>query len=79
MSTGLSAADRGGYLVKDRDLIAIRSRYPVAGTVGYWEACGLSIEHWNFSFDRHEKEFRNPRTPENKKVMCEQMNFTKYG
>ena len=51
LSTGLGAADGRGYLVRDRDLIATRSRYPVAGTAGYWETCGLGVEQWNVSVD----------------------------
>ena len=55
LSTGLGAADRGGYPVKDRDLIATRSTYTVPGTAGYWETCGLGVEQWNFSVDRDKK------------------------
>ena len=73
--TGLGAADRGGHLVKDRDLTATRSRYHVAGTAGYWETCGLNVEQWNFCQSRG-TELRNPRQPEDKKVMRKQTYFT---
>ena len=49
---------------KDRYLIATRSRYPVAGTAGYWETCGFGVQQWKFSVDRDKQNLgiRNKRT-----------------